>query len=75
MSTISLRLPESLHKQARELAKQEDISIKSADLDSTRREDVSADDERLPERPGFPGRPTEILACSKEGTIGGPGSG
>jgi post-segregation antitoxin (ccd killing protein) len=27
MSTISLRLPESLHKQARELAKQEDISI------------------------------------------------
>ncbi len=27
MSTISLRLPESLHRQARELAKQEDISI------------------------------------------------
>ncbi len=27
MSTISLRLPESLHKKARELAKQEDISI------------------------------------------------
>jgi len=27
MSTISLRLPESLHKQARELARQEDISI------------------------------------------------
>ncbi len=27
MSSISLRLPESLHKQARELAKQEDISI------------------------------------------------
>jgi hypothetical protein len=27
MSTISLRLPESLHKQARELAKREDISI------------------------------------------------
>lgn len=27
MSTISLRLPESLHKQARVLAKQEDISI------------------------------------------------
>ena len=27
MSTISLRLPESLRKQTRELAKQEDISI------------------------------------------------
>ena len=27
MSTISLRLPESLHKQARALAKKEDISI------------------------------------------------
>ncbi len=27
MSSISLRLPESLHKQARELAKKEDISI------------------------------------------------
>ena len=27
MSTISLRLPESLHKKARELAKAEDISI------------------------------------------------
>lgn len=27
MSTISLRLPESLHKKARELAKLEDVSI------------------------------------------------
>jgi hypothetical protein len=27
MSSISLRLPESLHKQARELAQREDISI------------------------------------------------
>jgi hypothetical protein len=27
MSTISLRLPESLHRKARELAKSEDISI------------------------------------------------
>ena len=27
MSTISLRLPESLHKSARELAKKENISI------------------------------------------------
>ena len=27
MKSISLRLPESLHKQARELARQEDISI------------------------------------------------
>ncbi len=27
MSTISLRLPESLHKKARELAKKENISI------------------------------------------------
>ena len=27
MSTISLRLPESLHEKARELAEQEDISI------------------------------------------------
>ena len=27
MSSISLRLPDSLHKQARELAKKEDISI------------------------------------------------
>lgn len=27
MSTLSLRLPESLHKQLRELAKQEGISI------------------------------------------------
>jgi hypothetical protein len=27
MSTISLRLPESLHKRARELAKRENISI------------------------------------------------
>lgn len=27
MSTISLRLPESLHEKARELAKQENISI------------------------------------------------
>lgn len=27
MSSISLRLPESLHKQARELAEREDISI------------------------------------------------
>ncbi len=27
MSTISLRLPESLHKNVRELAKKEDISI------------------------------------------------
>lgn len=27
MSTISLRLPESLHRQVRELAKQEDVSI------------------------------------------------
>lgn len=27
MSTISLRLPESLHEQARELAAKEDISI------------------------------------------------
>ncbi|MDX2034119.1 MAG: YlcI/YnfO family protein [Blastocatellia bacterium] len=27
MSTISLRLPESLHKQVRALAEQEDISI------------------------------------------------
>ncbi|NTW29231.1 MAG: toxin-antitoxin system HicB family antitoxin [Coriobacteriia bacterium] len=27
MSTISLRLPESLHKKARELAKAEDVSI------------------------------------------------
>jgi len=27
MSTISLRLPESLHKQVRELAKQDGISI------------------------------------------------
>ena len=27
MSTISLRLPESLHKKARELAKTEDVSI------------------------------------------------
>ncbi|MDQ2687757.1 MAG: type II toxin-antitoxin system HicB family antitoxin [Armatimonadota bacterium] len=27
MSTISLRLPESLHKQVRDLAKQEGISI------------------------------------------------
>lgn len=27
MSSISLRLPESLHKQVRELAKREDISI------------------------------------------------
>jgi len=27
MSTISLRLPESLHKRVRELAKREDISI------------------------------------------------
>lgn len=29
MSSISLRLPESLHKQARELAQREDISINS----------------------------------------------
>jgi predicted transcriptional regulator len=27
MSSISLRLPDSLHKQARELARKEDISI------------------------------------------------
>ena len=27
MSTISLRLPESLHKKVRELAKQDDVSI------------------------------------------------
>lgn len=27
MSTISLRLPDSLHKQVRELARQEDVSI------------------------------------------------
>ena len=27
MSTISLRLPESLHKKVRELAKSEDVSI------------------------------------------------
>ncbi len=27
MSTISLRLPESLHKRVRELAKEEDVSI------------------------------------------------
>jgi hypothetical protein len=27
MSTISLRLPESLHEKARELAKQENVSI------------------------------------------------
>ena len=27
MSSISLRLPESLHRQARELARREDISI------------------------------------------------
>ncbi len=27
MSTLSLRLPESLHELARELAKQEDISV------------------------------------------------
>jgi len=27
VSTISLRLPESLHKKARELAKSEDVSI------------------------------------------------
>lgn len=27
MSTISLRLPESLHRQVRELAKREDVSI------------------------------------------------
>lgn len=27
MSTISLRLPESLHRQVRELAKAEDVSI------------------------------------------------
>ncbi len=27
MSTISLRLPESLHKRVRELAKKEDVSI------------------------------------------------
>lgn len=27
MSTISLRLPESLHKQARELAKKDNVSI------------------------------------------------
>ncbi len=27
MSTLSLRLPESLHKQVRELAKKEGISI------------------------------------------------
>lgn len=27
MSTISLRLPESLHKRVRELAKREDVSI------------------------------------------------
>ena len=27
MSTISLRLPESLHRQVRELAKSEDVSI------------------------------------------------
>ena len=27
MTTISLRLPESLHKKVRELAKQEDVSI------------------------------------------------
>lgn len=27
MSTISLRLPQSLHKQVRDLAKQEEISI------------------------------------------------
>jgi hypothetical protein len=27
MSTISLRLPESLHRKARELAKSEDVSI------------------------------------------------
>ena len=27
MSTISLRLPESLHKRVRELAKQENVSI------------------------------------------------
>ncbi len=27
MGTISLRLPESLHKRARELAKSEDVSI------------------------------------------------
>ena len=27
MSTISLRLPDSLHRQVRELAKQEDVSI------------------------------------------------
>ena len=27
MSAISLRLPESLHKRVRELAKQEDVSI------------------------------------------------
>ena len=27
MSTISLRLPESLHKRVRELAKSEDVSI------------------------------------------------
>jgi hypothetical protein len=27
MSTISLRLPESLHKKARELAQSEDVSI------------------------------------------------
>ena len=27
MSTISLRLPESLHRRVRELAKEEDVSI------------------------------------------------
>jgi HicB family len=74
MGTFSLRLPESLHKQARELAKQEDISINQL-ISTALAEKMSAlmTSDYLKDR-CLSGRPTEIPACSKEGAIAGPAS-
>jgi hypothetical protein len=67
MSTISLRLPESLHKQARELAEKEGISINQTDRDVARRKDVRAHDARVSRSAREARLPQGVSKCVEEG--------
>ena len=70
MSTISLRLPESLHKKARDLAKKENTSINQL-VSSALAEKVSAlmTEEYLDERAKRAGKNKFVKALSKVANV------
>ena len=67
MSSISLRLPESLHRQARELAEREDISINQLIATAFGREDVGTHDRRVSRGTRRAPQPDEVRSCPEEG--------